>query len=414
MRALFIGWVCLLAGCFNPPMASTTASSTTSSTTATTTGATTAGSTGGTSGTHGSTGSTGTSTTSTGTSGTSSTGTSGTSGTTGSTGTSGCDVHTPCATGVCELTLSACPGPDGFQVSEGGVCRPTRICGSSNGCLGQPCGSNDDCDAYTACLGGTCQGLVCPNTAVRCDPTCTLYNRPHSCLYDCVCDKCPSSNGVCDVGQPCPSGSDCVINATPCPGSPSTASPSLSNGGACVPEPVCLNGDCQDQPCATDNDCTPFQSCLTDHACSYLDCPPLAYTCQDGCTLVNHPHRCAPDCICPTCPVPDAGPACSAATCAAWAQCCGDRCVDTDTDTQNCGSCGHPCGAGEVCMGATCQPASCQSATPCAPTDAGPSTCCGSQCCGQGSICCLVQAGVEYLGCFDAAAGCPLGCPMCL
>jgi hypothetical protein len=35
--------------------------------------------------------------------------------------------------------------------------------------------------------------------------------------------------------------------------------------------------------------------------------------------------------------------------------CCGNKCVDTKTDDQNCGGCGNPCAAGESCVDGACR-----------------------------------------------------------
>lgn len=47
--------------------------------------------------------------------------------------------------------------------------------------------------------------------------------------------------------------------------------------------------------------------------------------------------------------------------------CCGGVCTDTSSDPSNCGSCGHQCLQGEICVGSQCT---------CAP----PNTFCGTQC----------------------------------
>jgi hypothetical protein len=94
--------------------------------------------------------------------------------------------------------------------------------------------------------------------------------------------------------------------------------------------------------------------------------------------------------------------------------CCGDKCVWEASDTQNCGSCGHACSTGEFCSNGSCQQATCNTTNGCSLDDAGaPTTCCGAECCSPNSICCEVEAGPVYMGCFDATVGCPRGCPFC-
>lgn len=45
--------------------------------------------------------------------------------------------------------------------------------------------------------------------------------------------------------------------------------------------------------------------------------------------------------------------------------CCSGSCVDTDTDENNCGSCGNPCGGGQICESGSCRDQTCSEQGPC-------------------------------------------------
>jgi hypothetical protein len=93
--------------------------------------------------------------------------------------------------------------------------------------------------------------------------------------------------------------------------------------------------------------------------------------------------------------------------------CCGDKCVNTDNDIKNCGSCG------KVCPGTHpfCDMGSCKATPPCDGGIAciGTKFCCGSQCCDMDQLCCDVPASVSMgLKCVTPVGGtCPMGCKGC-
>ncbi|MBS2028097.1 MAG: hypothetical protein JST54_09360 [Deltaproteobacteria bacterium] len=430
---ILVALAVLGSGCFSAPHSADTSSTTQGTSAANGAGTTTNGATGGTTGTtgaastNGATSTNGTATaTGTTTSGISATSTStgtttattaatSTSGTSGTTGGS-CSQSSGCpANEVCELSLSLCAGAY-VDVSNGGTCHPVADCGGP--CVDKPCSSDDDCDLSSACVSGICQGFACAFEVPYCPEGCNLYSKPHSCELDCLCAACPGldAGAACDVGQPCPSGTDCIFNETACPGL-GLEQGALSNGGSCVAQAQCdANGNCN-LPCNVDTDCPDSFACQGG-TCQILECPPMPYLCSEGCTTVSNPHSCAPYCFCPSCPVDAGAPTgCDPSTCAAPFTCCGDRCVDLSSDTQNCNTCGNACGSGQACEAGQCQTAGCFLNSACLGVDGGngqPATCCGDQCCGAGSICCLVNSGVSSYQCADANVGCPLGCPMCL
>jgi len=111
-----------------------------------------------------------------------------------------------------------------------------------------------------------------------------------------------------------------------------------------------------------------------------------------------------------------AGPGCGAASdngsCGPGTEECSGACVDTDVDWNNCGACGSPCAAGELCSGGTCVVTcstgytACPTADPtyCADLDADRNDCgaCGSPC-GDGEVCsggqCVVSCTTGYTAC---------------
>jgi hypothetical protein len=71
---------------------------------------------------------------------------------------------------------------------------------------------------------------------------------------------------------------------------------------------------------------------------------------------------------------------------------CNGVCIDTNTDQNNCGTCGHQCATGQSCAGGACSPCPspqivCVSNNTCTDTTSDPSNCgaCGHNC--QGSMC---------------------------
>jgi hypothetical protein len=91
--------------------------------------------------------------------------------------------------------------------------------------------------------------------------------------------------------------------------------------------------------------------------------------------------------------------------------CCGGvSCVDLQSDTQNCGTCGDACPAGDVCQAGSCVTAPCSSGLACAGGD----TCCGGSCCDASEVCCQAVGGpANYYFCAEADAGCPPPCLEC-
>ncbi len=198
-----------------------------------------------------------------------------------------------------------CPGSD---VCVDGMCLPTD-CSTATFCaLARPDGG--------AAIGFCCGGLFSA-------PTCAdLASDSQNCGGCGV--TCPGSstcvNGVC-TGTPagCGVGRDmafCDLDAGQalvcCPGEGCVDSTSLHDCGACG------------------NDCTqagPGQVCLGGQTCGVTAC---AATMDGG----------------ETCPLGDGGN---------LGGCCSGRCVDLNSDNDNCGGCDSPCAGGTTCQGGSCQ-----------------------------------------------------------
>jgi alpha-tubulin suppressor-like RCC1 family protein len=190
-------------------------------------------------------------------------------------------------------------------------------------------------------IAGNCLSLICEGadavTTTVADPT----NLP---------PDGPCTTGVCNQGT----------SGQLVPGDTAKAGACSANGGKVCGDPSGpLAGTCVQ--CNTNTDCTtPSLPVCTAGKC-------VAATCKDGMqdgdeTDVDCGGSCPPcadlknckvakDCldqICGACPLN--------------ATMCTDPggfavCVDTSFDVYNCGGCGSPCAAGELCTGGTCQPA---------------------------------------------------------
>jgi len=107
------------------------------------------------------------------------------------------------------------------------------------------------------------------------------------------------------------------------------------------------------------------------------------------------------------------GPGCGGgASCGLGFTCCSGVCVNPANDIYNCGACGNSCpGPNPYCGGSGCGMAPCSLVPPPPPEQA----CCGDSICNAGELCCMVNMGPSFLGCFPPENGtCPKGCPGCV
>lgn len=196
---------------------------------------------------------------------------------------------------------------------------------------------NGQCDCLDPSRPTFCPGVGCVDTRTEpraCGPTCTACPRGRTCV-----------NGQC---APCDADSEFLCGPTCCP-----------NGAACRQHVcICLDGQelCGNRCVAR---CTP-PKVLNPGTCQ---CECAAITCSPPRTQLN-PTTC--QCECPSGTTPCGTTNCcqSTQTCeTATGQCqgcpqglilCSDRCVDTQTDSSNCGFCGNACGGGRSCVNGQC------------------------------------------------------------
>jgi len=284
-----------------------------------------------------------------------------------------------------------------------GTCPTGQTCTSAGICEESTCTPDDQCAAET-CIGATCTD-TCGN----------VYQGTLG--YDCSggrecgvslsgCGTC----GTCDTGYSCVDG-HCVntpctpdpsCNLTTCIGSTCLDSCGNAYDGTLTPD--CNGRECGDAPngCGTCGTCGTGQTCnngICEDICTPQTCADIGVQCgtwSDGCggtitcgtcqygTCDTGICICTPlttnDCgsyecgsyddgcggtyTCGTCENPHGTTSCSSGQCSpvcdpGWGDCDSNRIngceTDFQTDNDHCGSCGHPCGTGYVCISGTCQ-----------------------------------------------------------
>ncbi len=327
-----------------------------------------------------------------------------------------------CCTGACGVSCQRCSaqGTECEDVPDDEACGPIE-------CPTDPCRVFDPATVLTnRCSAGQCAtaaelctvsqpqraNLECSATALcDADGTCSLPKRPL--LSDC------SSDEQC-VGGACVATAD---GASVCCSQPCAASEVCSPNGACVPAPVCGDGELQ---CSGSN----FQRCVagqwvTDRACGALGCSVQ----REGC-FASAGEACSTnaDCGQGTCQeAASGGSVCCTAVCGGPCRACGvsgtacanlqedtacgivpcssfdSDCVTTGNNlvnacngigqcstTANCGFRSNTtrCGQGGLCNGqGACE---------------GPSVECGNQTCSASDACCSLldfATGVRTVGC---------------
>jgi hypothetical protein len=233
-------------------------------------------------------------------------------------------------------------------------CKPA--CGHCDNCVNGVCVPKCDPDKCLGCVPLTMGGTVCVE---KCPGECRI----------CVARTCANA---CSGGEVC-CGSE-LVGAPPvcCPGAP----PFRCCGTTCV------NTDVDDQNCgACGNSCQGGKACNGFGTCA---CPIGQQDCNGTC--IPESEVCCP----PTMTVMGAGAAlavCGDVCCGAPNTCCSNRCVNTSSDTANCGSCGNACPPLHECSGGVCVNP-CGSDKPC-PNAAGTL----GGCCGDPAVCFLFAGG---------------------
>lgn len=262
-----------------------------------------------------------------------------------------CGRATPCVSGTCGC-------PDG-SVACAGVC--VDPASDANNCGG--CGLS--CAGSAICFDSHCE---CPEGTLLCDGSCVSPNDPEHCGS---CDQRCDSDEVCASGQcradtlPCPA--DTVRCGSVCVDLLSTPAHCGSCNNACAGSQFCLDGECACpsglRACGTtceDVDSSPLNCgscnnvCGVGQVCVDGECEcssPTAERCDGACvetaTDINHCGGCGHACTSYPCTDGEC-------RCPAGEQLCGGSCINTESDASSCGDCGAACPAGESCVLGEC------------------------------------------------------------
>ncbi len=257
---------------------------------------------------------------------------------------------------ICEA--GSCVGcPVGEEVC-GNACVNIQTDPAHCGGCGQACDlTNVD---QHGCVAGTCTVVTCDGGFGDCDGDASNGCEVDLLTSDVHCGVC---NQACDTGA----GEDC------CGGSCVDLDEDAANcgacGNACATGESCCSAACADLNNDVDNCGTCGNACGTGEVCSQgscqLDCPAGETDCDGSCVNLNNDLQNCGSCGY-ACDLPNvdengcAGGACTVVSCdAGFADCDSNAtngCETTLGTTENCGACGHACGAGEECTGGTCQP----------------------------------------------------------
>ena len=204
-------------------------------------------------------------------------------------------------------------GSPGVDCAQDGSCPAGLVCFPDWRCYAA--GATPDCTP--ACYGAL---PLCDHRTLRCV----------ACLAD----------GDCPAGEVCSS-----------PDQRCFAGCSASHAGCSTDAQVCDVDAGVCHGCLADTDCAGATArCdLTSGVC--VECLPGARDCAAGsyCAGARGAYACAPGCA--------ASSDCSAGHdggASLTIACCGHRCVDTDSDGNNCGGCGVPCASGRACCSGQC------------------------------------------------------------
>ena len=298
------------------------------------------------------------------------------------------------------------------ELCQDGKCEPAWECTVIEECLPYICdldsGVCAPCtsDAHCVPAGAVCEPLT--GLCVECviDPDCSPFHfcEEHQCIALPPCH----TDTDCEDGQSCDPETGQCFHCTPkCAGKLCGADGCGGQCGSCLPEELCVDGECQEPaPCAGPEECTPFVcdpvtgkcgKCTDDSQCAGETVCDLA----DGeCVACTNDDHCPPlhQCVDKECePLP---------ACGDQGQCPSGMICDLDSSVcvpctpqcegKSCGpdSCGGMCGLcadTETCSGGVCQGGDC-SAQECFPLICNPemgecTACEGNNQCGADWLC---------------------------
>jgi hypothetical protein len=247
------------------------------------------------------------------------------------------------------------------QMNCRGNCVDTRTdhdnCGGcANTCAaGQVC-QNSQCAATggSAAAGGNTQ---CIAGQTSCSGDCVNMTSDH--------DNCGACGTKCGSGEFCVKGSCstlsvggytdlCTVGLTPCSGNCVNTQNDKSNCGTCGNK--CDSGEfCVKGSCATVSvgGLNVEQICSTGYTPCSGDC---VNTQNDKSNCGACGNKCASGefCVKGSCATVSVGGLNVEQICSTGYTPCSGTCVNTKTDTSNCGACGNKCGSGEFCVKGSC------------------------------------------------------------
>ena len=282
--------------------------------------------------------------------------------------------------GACGNDCTNLPFVSGTVTCAAGQCSfPPSSCAPNRAdCNGNPAdGCETDLTQTSHC--GSC-AMTCTAAAPLCAAT---TDGGSSCATGCPAATPVLCSGTCvDTSS---SIANCGACATPCTTSIAHAQPSCS-GGTCAF--TCNSGYTQCNGACVDERTDPSNcgGCGAGHACAggttcqngSCQCPAGTHDCGGTCESNTSLNSCGALCNV-ACPGPSNGSSFGQAICdgnSCGIACnqgytlCGNACVDEQSDSNHCGSCGKACGSGLACVSGACA---------CTTTSC-PGCCNGSQC----------------------------------
>jgi hypothetical protein len=257
----------------------------------------------------------------------------------------GCVTRSDCS-GTCRTcTSGVCTSVK--NQDDPGVCPGT--CDAAGACKakqGQTCLAGTDCAGGIPCADGYCCDKTCAGSCEACNlaghlGTCTTLGanaQPHT-----GHPPCTATDATC---------------AGSCQGSATCTYPTSACGSAtCTSNSYQPTGTCGSGACSPGNvqNCTSLnKACVVASGCSGV-CVPGAIQCSTGTGGI--PQLCSSAGTWQNQTGCSAGTTCSNGSCACAKTTCAGACVDTNTDKNNCGTCGHACRySASSCVAGKCTP----------------------------------------------------------